>query len=214
MRKFIAVIDNKATGIVLNEGCLYKNKRYGKNSPNSRYIEGGLYPINIGATPIYDNEIEKLEYTDTVLDISVTREYHVVSIPIEIKMQERYERLERIFNDKAIGLKKLAIDKPYMTDFETINNQYLVYEEMYKNAKNGAYDVAMNEEIILANETAKAELAELTLLINSIRAVIEGAIILNHSSVDTLLNTADIITMTKEYLTAEKIIEIKTLFGL
>ena len=127
---------------------------------------------------------------------------------------ERYTRLEGIFNDKTMGLKKLAIDKPFMKNAEAINNQYRIYEEMYKNALAGRYDDSTNTAIITANEGAKAALASLTLLLNSIRAVIEVAITNDATNADELLDIADGVNLTKEELTPTKLGELSTVFGL
>ena len=129
-------------------------------------------------------------------------------------VNDRYSRLEQIWNKKTLGLKSIAIDKPYMKDAEAINNQYRVYEEMYKNAKNSLYDEATNTAIITANETVKTQLAPLTLLLNSVRGVLEALIVSNAENVDEMLDVAEAITLTKEELTAEKLGEIMTVFGL
>jgi len=128
--------------------------------------------------------------------------------------EDRFKRLEQIFNDKTTGLKKIAVDKPWMTDYEAINNQYRVYEEMYKNALAGRYTPDVNTAIITANEGTKAALADLTLLLNNVRAVIENAIFIEADNVDFLLDEADAISLTKAELTPEAIAQIMTTFGL
>jgi len=128
--------------------------------------------------------------------------------------EDRLKRLEAIFNEKTTGLKKLAIDKPYMTDPETINNQYRVYEEMYKNALKGYYDDATNQAIIYANETAKQALAPITLLLNSVRSAIEAAIMADDQRADEMLDAAAAVSLAKEDLTPDKITSIKEAFWL
>jgi hypothetical protein len=130
------------------------------------------------------------------------------------KMTGRFVELERIFNDKTQGLKKLAVDKPWMIDAEAINNQYRVYEEMYKNALASRYDATTNTAIITANEAAKAALADLTLVLNGVRAVIEVAISTDAPNADELLVQADGISLGMADLTHAKLGEIKTIFGL
>jgi len=126
----------------------------------------------------------------------------------------RFARLEEIFNKKTVGLKKLAIDKPWMTNEEAINNQYRIYEEMYKNAKNGLYDTATNDAIITANETMKAKLAPVTLLLNSVRGVIEKAIEMSDANASAMLDAAEAVSLKANDITAEKIDAIKKQFGI
>lgn len=130
------------------------------------------------------------------------------------KKTARYNRLENIFNKKTIGLKKLAIDKPWMTNPEAINNQYRVYEEMYKNALKGLYDTTTNQSIITANETAKAQLAPITLLLNTVRGVIESAIAADDPNADILLDAADAVSLAIADLTPANINAIKQTFGI
>jgi hypothetical protein len=130
------------------------------------------------------------------------------------KQTARYAKLEQIFSDKTVGLKKIAIDKIWMTDPEAINNQYRVYEEMYKNALASRYDAATNTAIITANETTKAALSDLTLLLNSVRSAIEFAISADATNADELLAQADAISLGMADLTPAKFLEIKTMFGL
>lgn len=127
---------------------------------------------------------------------------------------DRYKRLENIFSKKTIGLKKIAIDKPWMNDTEAINNQYRVYEEMYKNALKGLYDSATNQSIITANETAKAQLAQITLLLNTVRSTIENAIATDDPNADNMLDAAEAVSLTIQDLTDENINKIKATFGI
>jgi hypothetical protein len=117
----------------------------------------------------------------------------------------RLKRLEKIFTEKTIGLKKLAIDKPWMTDREAINDQYRVYEEMYKAATNGFYDEDTNNAIIQANETAKQALAPVTLLLNNVRWALENMINNGMDNIDQALDAAENIKLSKEELTEEKL---------
>lgn len=125
----------------------------------------------------------------------------------------RFQRLEKIFSNKTLGLKKLAIDKDWMTNAETINDQYRVYEEMYKNALKGYYDDATNQAIIQANETAKQLTAPITLLLNTVRSKLQVMIENDESNIDELLKEAENISLSKSDLTPEKIQEIKDIFG-
>jgi len=125
---------------------------------------------------------------------------------------KRYKRLEQIFTQKVLGLKKLAIDKPWMNNAESINDQYRVYEEMYKNAKNGYYAAEQNAEIIAINEATKEKLAGVTLLLNEIRSFIEKQIEDNNPQADIFMDKAERITLSGEDITPEKISEIKSIF--
>lgn len=153
---------------------------------------------------------KKIVESDTVATVS----WEVVPLDAEVVQKKRLSRLENIFTEKTTGLKRLAIDKPYMTNEKAINDQYRVYEEMYKNALSGLYDEEMNNEIITANESAKAITAPLTLLLNSVRHVLEINILANSEDVDHLLDIAEAITLTKDEITPERMLEIQTAFGL
>lgn len=158
---------------------------------------------------------ETMKWVIEDIDIKIKAGYTVEPfVTKEENIKDRYARLETIWNKKTLGLKSLAIDKPYMKDAEAINNQYRVYEEMYKNAKAEYYDTVTNEAIIAANETVKQQLAPLTLLLNSVRGVLEALIATDATNVDEMLDAAEAITLTKEELTAEKLGEIMTVFGL
>lgn len=130
------------------------------------------------------------------------------------KKESHLKELELLIKQKTTGLKKLAINKPWMQNSEAVNDQYRVYEEMYKSAKNGNYDNATNEAIIQANEASKALVAPVLLLLNSVRGVIEKAILENSDNVDELLIAARSVNLTKEELSSEKVAEIKASFGL
>ena len=133
---------------------------------------------------------------------------------LQREKKRRFATLTHIFNKKTLGLKKIAIDKPWMDSSEAVENQYRVYEEMYRNAKAKRYDDATNKSIVEANEAMQVALAEITLLLNTIRSVLERAIERNHEDVETLLQAAADISLTKEEITDEKIAEIKAIFGL
>jgi len=181
-------------------------------------VEKFFKPMQYGEKIIFDEDGLPYFYTEdlikpTIVDGKVVEGESEAERLLRIQ-SSRLSRLEQIFSTKTVGLKKLAIDKPWMNDVEAINNQYRVYEEMYKNAKNGLYDAATNDAIIAANENAKSTLAPLTLLLNTIRGVIEAAIYANDVNSDAMLDAADAITLTKEELTPAKIDEIKAVFGL
>ncbi len=127
--------------------------------------------------------------------------------------QDRYRRLEHIWNKKTVGLKSLAIDKPYMNTVSAISNQYEVYQEMYLNAKKGIYEDSVNLEIITINEATRAQLAPLVLLLNSVRSKLEDLIETDAKDVDAMLDRAEAITLTKYELTSDKLSEIKKVFG-
>jgi len=132
----------------------------------------------------------------------------------DILKKDRYKKLESIFNEKTVQLKLIAIDKPYMTNIETIQNQYQIYSEMYTNAKNGVYSIEKNAEIIMMNEAARSFLAEITILISAIRSVVEKAIESNLENIDELLTSFDDIILTKENINDIYLAEISTAFGL
>jgi hypothetical protein len=152
-----------------------------------------------------------LEYLDDAGMIEP--EFTVTELSKNITMK-RYARLQSIFKEKTLGLKSLAIDEPWMTDADSINDQYRVYEEMYKNAKNGLYDDGTNNVIIQKHEAVKIQLAPLTLLINSAKTVLGTMIETDVENVDAMLDATEAIKLTKEDLTPEKIGEIQTMFGL
>ena len=113
----------------------------------------------------------------------------------EKNKEKRYERLEAIFRKKVIGLKSLVIDKPYMTNEEAILQQFDSYEALYAQAKNGAFDATTNLAVITANEGAKLATAELNLLANTIRGVLEQMIEVDAPDVDTKLDVVDAFTI-------------------
>ncbi len=151
-------------------------------------------------------------------DNNYKMENDVIVIDVDANLldvtEKRYTRLEIIFNSKATKLKSLAIGKPNMKDPEAINNQYRVYEEMYKNAMTGLYDEDTNNAIITANQTAKTTVAPFTLLLNTVKTVLEYHIENNSPGVDNLLTAADSISLDPSKLTLETVNDIKTAFGL
>ncbi len=158
------------------------------------------------------------DYTPENGFIEITKEEalaltHNAKTP-EQKKKERYSRLEEIFVEKTIGLKKIAIDKPWMSDPAAVNSQYVVYEELYNNAKKGLYDPQTNEAIIFANESTKEQLAPITHLLNSVRSTIENAIAADNDNADTLLEMAATVSLDASDITQKKVDEIKTTFGL
>ena len=203
-------------GLSVKRGGEYKGKRLGINSPDSTYQKLGLYPI-IGECLLYNKETQEVgtvEYKIDKVSQTIARTYHIREIPFDTTRQRRYLRLERIFNEKTTGLKKLAIDRPFMTDTEAINNQYRIYEEMYKNAKAGYYEAQTNTEIIQANEQAKQSLAPLTLLLNSVRGVLEHKIETDAEDVEDTLEAADNVSFDKEDISPSMISDLAARFGL
>ena len=127
---------------------------------------------------------------------------------------KQYKRLEEVFISKIAGLKRIAIDKPYMTNVDAINSQYESYEKFYENAKNGLYTEEKNAEIIAINEGVKQLLAPLLELVNTIRHIIEVLIEEESLDVDALLDSAEGITLELSEVTPEKVQQIKDTFGI
>jgi hypothetical protein len=165
--------------------------------------------------PTFDHKRQQLHQLEPkIRDNKVIIDYTLVDIPNEIIKNERFTKLEEIFTDKVLGLKKLAINKPFMTNKEAINDQYRVYEEMYKNAKAGFYSSEINLSIITQNEKAKKLVAPVILLVNEARSLLQELIEKDDESVDELLKTAEQISLNQEDLTPNKLAEIKTILGL
>ena len=153
-----------------------------------------------------------IEFTDGEILTQEAYKVQEASLEADYLKFERKRKLASIFAEKAIGLKRLAIDKPYMTNAQEVNEQYAAYEAMYEAAKNGAYDEATNTAIINANETAKMTLAPVNLLLNSIRSLLEQKIEENASDIDILLDKAKAISLSKDELTPETLENIKADF--
>jgi hypothetical protein len=123
--------------------CLVKNGEIIKfNIDKPKVVLGNRnneeYYELIKNKPTFDHKRQQLHQLEPkIRDNKVIIDYTLVDIPNEIIKNERFTKLEEIFTDKVLGLKKLAINKPFMTNKEAINDQYRVYEEMYKNAKAG-----------------------------------------------------------------------------
>lgn len=128
--------------------------------------------------------------------------------------ERRLNRLTRIFTDKSIELRKLAIDKPYMNDAASIAAQEKVYDEMYNSALKGLYDPATNKAIIEANNVARYTLARATLLMNNVRSVIEKKIFSGSDIADKMMDMAEEITIDKYTITDENLEELKKKFNL
>ena len=190
-----------------------------EQTPNPDFVSFDVWmneteEVVVGHRNVYDVDEATVIDTVPIVETVNIRRYKEVEVNIdEFKKPLRFAKLEKIFRVKANGLKKLAIDKPWMNDPEAINDQYRVYEEMYKNAKNGLYDEDTNGAIIFANETAKAKLSAITLLLNSVRHVLETKIEISDKDVDSLLTLAENIVIRKEDLSEDKINEIKEAFG-
>jgi len=128
------------------------------------------------------------------------------------KKQGRYSRLQIIFAQKANGLKKIAIDKPYMVEDKAIGEQYNSYEALYQQALKGFFDDATNQSIIAANEAAKAKVAAVNLMLNAIRSMIEQMIEADDDRADQMLDAAEAVEAVD--ITPEVIADIKTKFGI
>jgi len=184
------------------------------NKRVSKFFE----PLKNGEKMIFGDDGLPYFYTQDFLRPIVTNGVVVEGMTTveqsQIRKEARYARLDVIFNNKTLGLKKLAINKPNMKDAEAINNQYSIYEEMYKNAVKGWYDTTTNTAIITSNEGAKQALAPLTLLLNTIKSIIDTAITSDDVNADTMLDDADGISLSASDLTDAEIVEIKTMFGI
>jgi len=128
------------------------------------------------------------------------------------KKQGRYSRLQIIFAQKANGLKKIAINKPYMVEDKAIGEQYNSYEALYQQALKGFFDDATNQSIIAANEAAKAKVAAVNLMLNAIRSMIEQMIEADDDRADQMLDAAEAVEAVD--ITPEVIADIKTKFGI
>jgi len=128
--------------------------------------------------------------------------------------QKRYNNLSKVFGQKIIMLKRIAIDKPYMRDSSTVEAQFQTYETMYESAKKGLYSDAENKAIIAANEAIKTALAPFTLLMNNVRSIIEAKIESGADDVEDILSRAEAVELAKDDLTPEKLAALKEEFGL
>jgi hypothetical protein len=133
--------------------------------------------------------------------------------PKEKRKNNRYRRLSSIFAEKVVGVKAIAIDEDWTTDERFINAQLETYETMRKNADKGVYDKETNEVIIEKNNEANALVAELTLLINSIKTVIRKEIESDSNQADKMLHLAENFSLKKDEISKDKLTEIKKLFG-
>ena len=214
MRKFIEILDGNKAGKIIKAGDVFNKKRFGVNSPNETYIKEGLVPIINGIKPDYNVLSERLEISYRIEDNQAVEEYNIISTETDTTKLQRYARLELIFNEKILGLKKMAIDKPNMTNTEAINNQYEQYKAMYESAKKQDFDTETNLAIIENHEKARKFLAGVTLLLNTVKTKLEEGIENDIVNIDALLNDAENLTLSINEITPTKIIEIKTNFGI
>ncbi len=77
---FGEVISNEFTGLQVKRGGTYGGKKFGKNSPDSTYIDAGLYPIE-GDEPAYDKSIEKLDAPVYTVEVErIARTYAIIPL--------------------------------------------------------------------------------------------------------------------------------------
>jgi len=190
-----------------------------------RRIDGnGNFIEDVVIEPTLDEEgNETYDITDDLIEETVPDGLHLpkwsgtewiegdMEASTTSKKQGRYSRLQSIFAKKANGLKKIAINKPYMTEDKAIDEQYISYDALYQQALKGLFDDATNQAIITANESAKAKVAEVNLMLNAIRSMIEKMIETDDDRADLMLDAAEEINA--EDITPELIEQIKTRFG-
>ncbi len=134
-----------------------------------------------------------------------------------LKREKRYKRLEKIFSQKWIGIQAIIIDKQYMNDPETIKNQIDSYAKLGEESVKRLADDPNNETLQGIVEKYNQSLAmqfDMNLLMQQIRGILEFKIENNTDDVDEILDIASGIKLAKEDLTADKLNEIKTMFGL
>jgi len=126
----------------------------------------------------------------------------------------RYARLARVFSQAATGLKRLAIDKPYMRSGKQVDDQYAAYEAMYRAAQAGTYSDAESAAIIAAHEAAESAVAPAVLLMNDVRAKIETMIAADDPAADAMLDAAEAVHLSRDDLTDETLATLRERFGL
>ena len=129
---------------------------------------------------------------------------------------KRYKRLEKIFTDKWLGIKRIIIDKPYMTDEKAINAQIESYDKLGQVAKKQLKSEPNNPTLqAIVNRWEKAQTISFNanLLTQQIRGVLESKIENNDENIDELLRIAEDIKLNREQLAdSSKLNEIKSLF--
>lgn len=214
MRKFIKLESGAVTGVIVKEGEVFNKKRFGRNSPDETYFNAGLLLIEEADAPEFNVESEDLIVTYERMGNIAYKKFEVRSKDTVQTKAERYEKLEIVFNSKILFLKKMAINKPNMTNKEAINNQYEQYKSMYESAKNQYFDTETNLAIISNYESSSQFLAEVTLLLNTVKTKLENDIESDTINIDALLKDADALVLTISEITPTKIAEIKTKFGI
>ena len=125
--------------------------------------------------------------------------------------ESRFDRFEQILADKATGLKRIAIDKPYMKNPRAIDAKYQVYGQLYNIAKKGLMGDS-GDAVILKHEERAALAARWTILLNEVRSSIQVKIERGDPAVDQLLDAAEEVQLTESGLTDEKFEELKNIF--
>ncbi|RLA73478.1 MAG: hypothetical protein DRG30_06330 [Epsilonproteobacteria bacterium] len=99
---FGEVISNEFTGLQVKRGGTYGGKKFGKNSPDSTYIDAGLYPI-MGDTPSYDSSIERLNTPVYAVEFEhITRTYAVIPLTQEALLEMVERLVQKMLDDTAI----------------------------------------------------------------------------------------------------------------
>ncbi len=132
----------------------------------------------------------------------------------EIKSQ-RYKALEQIFSEKWLGIQKLIIDKPYMTNPKTIQAQIDSYKELAIVAKDKLQQDPNNAElqaIVNKYNYALNMQFEANKAMQTIRGLLEDKIANNDPNIDNLLEIANNIKLSKDELTEQKLTELISLF--
>ena len=176
------------------------------------YMKNGLYkPMEV---PYSKHEFWKLKDSSLGLveDNIIADEDKNLAKDREL----RYKRLEKAFTEKWLGIKRLIIDKPYMTDKEAINSQIESYEKLGIQAEKRLVNAPDNPQLqAIVNKYHESLDIQFTvnLLTQQIRGLIEEKIEANDDIADVLLNKVESINLTREQLTDPNIIEnIKNLF--
>ena len=125
--------------------------------------------------------------------------------------RERYSQLNTIFKTKRIGLKRLAVDKPWMDDVG-VSEQYENYKDRYQAAKQkAAKDRTDIDKIVIQKfEEMAAKLDPLLTLLDAVKSKIAAEIEAG-SDVSAMLDAADAVEM--DQITPEAIEAIKQQFG-
>ena len=183
---------------------------------NNQYVGASK---NIGANPEY-RYIRVKEYDSSNLyalmnnRVEVTGKVDVFEEGLEELAESRYKRLEEIFTSKILKLKAIAIDEPWASDIEYIRVQTLVYDELYRNAKDGVFAPKVNALVISKHESVRAWVAPLTYLLNTIKSILRTKIENHEDDVEDLLEVLADFEIANEDTVLEQSEQIKTVFGL